>query len=91
MRTFNMSIFQIYLNKFMYGLYLYMSLNNYIISYTLNLEYKRLFQYIQSYKDPIVNILIVIRILTMHHNTRFLTTDIYIAQDEVTYSLLVSS
>jgi hypothetical protein len=86
-----MSIFRIYLNKFMYDLYLYMSLNNYIVFYTLNLEYKRSFQYIQSYKDPIVNILIVIRILTMYHNTRFLTTDIYITQDEVTYSLLVSS
>jgi hypothetical protein len=86
-----MSTFRIYLNKFMYGLYLYMTLNNYIVLYTLNLEYKRSFQYIQSYKDPIVNILATIRILTMYHNTHFLTTDIYIAQDEVTYSLLVSS
>lgn len=44
-----MSTFQIYLNKFMYGLYLYMSSNNYIVFYTLNLEYNRSFQYIQSY------------------------------------------
>jgi hypothetical protein len=86
-----MSTFQIYLNKFMYGLYLYMSLNNYIVFYTLNLEYKRSFQYIQAYKECIVNILITIRMLTMHYNTRFLTTDIYITQDGVTYSLLVSS
>lgn len=61
------------------------------ILFSIHLEYKHSFQHIQSYKGCIFNILIVIRILNMHYNTRFLTSDIYITQDEVTYSLLVSS